>query len=278
MFKKNTAFVIISLFIFSILNISYAANISNNKYVSIYSKKISNTINFISTNQINKVLKNIANKKKEIIISKKISISKKNSYLLQLDALSYLLEKSISDRNIYKIEDDTIILKNILDNNLVDFSDENKEFANYFRAFIFWEKNSQNTKIENLKECIDNNNYSLVSWEELLICKWDNKYDKETDTNYYHIKDFLNTISLINKWENISCNYFLSWKYDYPDDRKVKQELEDYLICNYTKDKSYSIVDNNFYYNTALNNKKCNLLKDKNLYSMCEKEKLLNNK
>lgn len=111
MFKKNTAFVIISLFIFSILNISYAANISNNKYVSIYSKKISNSLNFISTNQINKVLKNIENKKKEIIISKKISISKKNSYLLQLDALSYLLEKSISDRNIYKIEDDTIILK-----------------------------------------------------------------------------------------------------------------------------------------------------------------------
>lgn len=278
MFKKNTAFVIISLFIFSILNISYAANVSNNKYVSIYSKKISNSLNFISTNQINKVLKNIANKKKEIIISKKISISKKNSYLLQLDALYYLLEKSISDRNIFKIEDDTIILKNILDNNLVDFSDENKEFANYFRAFIFWEKNSQTTKIENLKECMDNNNYSLVSWEELLICKWDNKYDKETDTNYYHIKDFLNTISLINKWENISCNYFLSWKYDYPDDRKVRQELEDYLICNYTKDKSYSIVDNNFYYNTALNNKKCNLLKDKNLYSMCEKEKLLNNK
>lgn len=278
MFKQITAFVIIFSLLFSILNISYAVNISNNKYISIYSEKLGNTINFISTDKINKVLKNIDKKKKEIIISKKISILKKNSYLSQLEAFSYLLEKSILDRNTFKIANDIFILKNILDNNYKNFSSEESEFSDYLRSFIFSENNSKTAVTKNLKECIDTSNYSLVSWEELLICKWINKYDEKIDTNYYHIKDFFNTISLINKWENINCNYFLSWKYDYPEDRKLKQELEDYLICNYTKDKSYSIIDNNFYYHTALNNKKCNFLKDKNLYSICEKEKLLNTK
>ena len=194
----------------------------------------------------------------------KKEVTKENFYSLEIP-------------NDYNIENrDLILLKKMLDNDHEFFKSENSDldFFNISRDYLFWDNYSE-WKLDNLIACIWSgvSNSDTLSWDYKSICEWKNVYIKESDTNFFHIKDKLNKYKDIVDWKDVSCEYFLSDIYDYPSDQINYVRKTDYISCKKLKNiKGYSIKEELFYYTRALEIGKCEFLNDKNLIKLCNEE------
>ena len=160
-------------------------------------------------------------------------------------------------------------------------------FFIFLRTYLFWDKTTDND-INDLKNCLDwKKSYSeLKNIEYKNICKWENKYIKDKDSNYFHIKDLLVKAKNILNWNKFSCSYFLgdNYKYDFsyissfekwttPKMAEIFLKKNDYLFCKKISNlKTIDLKKELFFFNKALDLKSCNYLNDKNLTKLCDDE------
>lgn len=182
--------------------------------------------------------------------------------------------------NNFTFDWDLLLFDRMISND-INFFNKNKEEIDFFfiwRNYLYWDKYGD-INLNNLLLCLDwKKSYNELDWFYKEICKWDNKYIKDSDTNFFHIKDTLikfKKLKDFNKWD---CSYFLDLDYEYPKDEKHFQKKNDYMICNkILKQNDYNFKEEIFYYQTAIEKNLCIQLKDKNLVELCNYERKINN-
>jgi len=242
---------------------------------------ISLVVNFIFINNINNI-NNIDTKKTitnswEIIKDKWIEWSWNIN--LDIEKIDDLYKKSIpSDFELPNSD-----LKNyeqmLMKNEKYFTQEDDKDFFYIWRNYLFWD-NYKNWENNLLFDCLDwKTNFSeLPEWTYRQICEWKDIYKADDHINFFHIKDTLIQYKKILNWNNISCDYFITKEYNYPENIKTTIKREDYMFCMKLSTKENLSNDDYlkneyFYYDIAASEWKCKKLKDTNLQSLCEKEK-----
>ena len=211
-----------------------------------------------------------------------------NKLLIIVLSLLFLVWCWINTSNINNIETkkenlDLILFNNMITNNKDFFLKWNNDllFFKVWRAFLFDEyKNDK--EIQDLIQCIDwKKSYEeLTNSEFSMICKWDNKYYINEDSNYFHMKDILIKYRYIVKWWDFNCDYFIKDNYNYLNDWAWDRLLYidnikkiDYLLCKKVQDiDNYDLNKNFNIFNVAVDKRKCSFLKDINLKTLCDEK------
>ena len=191
---------------------------------------------------------------------------------------------------------DLLAYQQIINDNTGYFYKTNDiEMFKIVRSYIFWEK-FNDSSLNKLINCLNwKINYSQINNKEYSnICKWENKYIKKKDRNYFHIKDTLIKYKLLKEWKKINCNYFLwnHYKYNYKYENheynyhynyngktyqmpwifiEIYDKKVDYLICKkFENIKWYNLLKENYYFSLAVKNDQCSSLRDQNLVKLCK--------
>lgn len=181
-------------------------------------------------------------------------------------------------REGFELAGDVSMFSEMFENNKNYFVEiDDLLYFNLWRDLMFGENNS-NWDLTKLVDCINwgTDKDTLDSFSS-QICEWKNIYNVEEDSNFFHIQDTIVKFKDINEGKNISCEYFLDWKYKFPVRETHYRKLEDYLICNKIKNPtSYSLEKNYFYFIKAYETNNCSLLEDTILQKLCDDESEIN--
>ena len=153
-------------------------------------------------------------------------------------------------------------------NNKSFFCQDEELYFDVFRAYLFAET-SANQEVNELVKCWDGEAYTL-NWELQQLCEGEDVYVQDADSNFFHERDAFRSFKKVMQWEDFSCDYFLTKKYDYPERDAVKNKVFDYFSCKAIENDSFDLKREYFLFGVAMDQEKCDIFDDKNLSAICK--------